>query len=114
MGCKPATVPLPKGTKFCNNEGGLFYEPQRYRRLIGRLLYLGFTRPNISYATQHLSQYVQAPRESHWQGVLHVLRYLKGCPSLGLFFPSINSLQLIVYCDRDWGSCIDTRKCLSV
>lgn len=42
-----------------------------------------------------------------------MLRYLKGCPSLGLFFPSTNSLQLTAYCDSDWGSCLETRRCLT-
>lgn len=89
-GCKSVSIPLPKGATFYSSKGTLMTDPQRYRRLIGRLLYLGFTRPNIFYATQQLSQYVQAHRDTHWEGALHILKYLKGCPSLGLFFPSVN------------------------
>lgn len=111
--CKSASSPLPKGTKFCSSEGKLLYEPQQYRRLIGRLLYLGFTRSDISYATQQLSQFVQTPREIHWHEALHVLRYLKGFPFLGLFFPSMNTLVLTAYLDSDWGSCVETRRCLT-
>lgn len=92
LGCKPATSPLPKGIKFCSTDGELLAEPQRYKRMVGKLLYLSFTRPDISCATQQLSQFIQAPRDSHWQGALHVLRYLKGCPSKGLFFPSEKTL----------------------
>lgn len=99
LGCKPISTPLPKGTRFCSGEGELLSDPQRYRRVIGRLLYLGFTRPDISYATQQLNQYVQAPRDTHWAGVIHILKYVKGCPSLGLLFPSTNSLQLTAYYD---------------
>lgn len=55
VGCKPAATPLPKGVKFSSNQGELIADPQQYRSLIGRLLYLGFTRPDISYATQQLS-----------------------------------------------------------
>lgn len=113
FGCKPISTLLPKGTKFCSNEGELMTEPQKYRRLIGRLLYLGFTRLDIAFVTQQLSQYVQAPRETHWLGALHLLRYVKGSPSLGLCFSSKNSLQLTTYSDSDWGSCIDTRRCLT-
>lgn len=44
---------------------------------IGRLLYLSITRPNIAFPVQHLSQFIQAPRISHWQAVVQILRYLK-------------------------------------
>lgn len=113
LGCKSVLTPLPKGVRFCSSEGTLLADPQRYRRLIGRLLYLGFTRPDISFATQQLSQYVQAPRDSHWEAVIHILKYLKRCPSLGLFFPSKNSLVLRAFCDADWESRVDTRRCLT-
>lgn len=111
--CKPALTPLPKGLKLCSSEGELLTDVYSYRRLIGRLLYLGLTRPDIAYATQQLSQYVQEPRDTHWQAAVHVLRYLKGNPSLGLFFSSDNALKLVAYTDSDWGSCLDTRRCLT-
>lgn len=98
---KPALTPLQKGVNFSKDEGELLEDPHMYRRLIRRLLYLGFTRLDLAYATQQLSQYVQAPRTSHWNGELHVLKYLKGCPSLGLFFPSNNTLNVKGYCDVD-------------
>ena len=79
--------------------------PEPYRRVIGRLLYLTLTRPDISYAVQHLSQFLQQPTDLHYQAALHVLRYLKGTPNKGLFYPSHNDLQLYAYSDADWGSC---------
>lgn len=113
LGCQPASTPLPKGTRLSSSEGKPMIDSQQYRRPIGILLYLGFTRPDIAYAIQQLIQYVQAPRDNHWQAAIHVLKYLKGCPSLGLYFLSNNSLQLKAYTDADWSSCVDTRRCLT-
>lgn len=66
----------------------------RYRRLIGRLLYLTITRPNITFAVNCLSQFVQAPKVHHLQVVHHLPRYIKSCPGIGLFIPSYSSTQL--------------------
>ncbi|KAL0299213.1 UNVERIFIED_CONTAM: Retrovirus-related Pol polyprotein from transposon RE2 [Sesamum radiatum] len=80
---KTCTTPLPSGLKFSANEGALLQEPDRYRRLIGKFLYLGFTRPDISFA---------------------------GSSSMALFFPSHNSLQLSAFSDADWATCVDSRR----
>lgn len=73
--------------------------PNKYKRLVGRLLYLNFTRPDITHAVQKLSQFVGSPRQDHWTTTMHVLRYLKGSPSKGILFPITNSLQPTAYCD---------------
>ncbi|KAL2232730.1 UNVERIFIED_CONTAM: hypothetical protein Sindi_1453000 [Sesamum indicum] len=94
LDAKPSPTPLPSGVKLVVEDGLLLSDPGTYRRLIGRLLYLGFTRLDISFAVQQLNQFLQAPRTSHWSVALHVLRYLKGMSSIGLFFPSSGSGQL--------------------
>ena len=104
-GAKPAKFPLPRGLKLTSDTGLVLENPEPYRRIIGRLLYLTLTRPDISYAVQHLSQFLQHPTDLHYQVALHVLRYLKGTPNKGLFYPRLNSLQLYAYSDADWGSC---------
>ncbi|KAL2247811.1 UNVERIFIED_CONTAM: Retrovirus-related Pol polyprotein from transposon RE2 [Sesamum indicum] len=106
---KPVATPLPSGIKLHSTSGAPLADPERYRRLVGRLLYLCFTRPDISHSVQQLSQFIQTPCQSHWRAVLHLVRYLSSCPDLGLFFPSSNSLQLQVFCDADWGACLDSR-----
>ncbi|KAK4401993.1 Retrovirus-related Pol polyprotein from transposon RE1 [Sesamum angolense] len=80
------------------------------QNVVVRLLYLGFTRPDISYSVQQLSQFLQHPTDQHLCATLHVVRYLKGSPHTGLFFPSSNSFQLVAYTDADWASCVDTRR----
>ncbi|KAL0451508.1 UNVERIFIED_CONTAM: Retrovirus-related Pol polyprotein from transposon RE2 [Sesamum latifolium] len=93
----------------CPRIGALLLQPDSYRRLVGRLLYLEFTRLDISHPVQQLSQFLNNPCEDHWNAALHVVRYLKGCPSKGLFLPSDNSLALQAYYDADWASCTDSR-----
>ncbi|KAL0380932.1 UNVERIFIED_CONTAM: hypothetical protein Sangu_0157500, partial [Sesamum angustifolium] len=99
--------------KFSQNAGALLASPDRYRHLVGRLLYLGFTCPNISFAVQQLSTYLQSPCSSHWDAELHVLRYLKGTPSSGLFFLSVNDFQLSAFFVAAWVSCVDSRRSIT-
>ncbi|KAL0362396.1 UNVERIFIED_CONTAM: Retrovirus-related Pol polyprotein from transposon RE2 [Sesamum calycinum] len=93
------STPFPSSMHLNNEEGALLHSPDRYRPLVGRLLYLGFTRPDLSFPVQQLSQFMQHPRTSHWDAALHVLSYLKGTCTLGLFFPSQSSLHLSAYSD---------------
>ncbi|KAL0440589.1 UNVERIFIED_CONTAM: Retrovirus-related Pol polyprotein from transposon RE2 [Sesamum latifolium] len=106
---KPAATPLPTGIKFAASSGSVLGSPDRYRRLIGRLLYLGFSRPDISFPVQQLSQFIQHPREPHWDAAIHLVQYLKGTSSLGLFFAVDSPLTLSAFSDSDWASCFDTR-----
>ena len=79
--------------------------PEAYRRVIGRLLYVTLTRPDISYAVQHLSEFLQQPNDLHYQAAMHVLRYLKWTPNKGLFFSKTNNFQITAYSNADWGTC---------
>ena len=84
-----------------------------YRRLVGRLIYLTVTRPDISYSVQVLSQFLAKPRIDHLNAAYKVVRYLKQSPGQGIFF-SINSVPtLTAFCDSDWGGCHQTRHSLT-
>jgi hypothetical protein len=63
-----------------------------YRHIVGSLVYLGVTRPGISYFVHILSQFISAPTQIHYSHLLHVLRYLRGTISRRLFFPCSSSL----------------------
>lgn len=80
-------------------------------RLVGHLLYLGFTRP-ITYGVQQLSQHLQHPRHIHWNNALHLVKYLKGTISQSPFYPAQNSLTFQAFCDADWASRSETRNSL--
>lgn len=113
IGSKSVDTPLPRGLKLIASKDKLLSEPNKYKRLIGRLLYLNFTRSDITYAVQQLSQFVGSPCQQQWDAAIHVLRYLKGCPSKGPYLPANNSLQPVVYCDAGWVACPDTRRSLT-
>ncbi|CAL1381347.1 unnamed protein product [Linum trigynum] len=81
-----------------------------YRRLVGRLLYLTMTRPDITYVVNVLSQAMQAPTKAHEVTTIRILRYLKSTPGHGLFFPASTSLSHTAYCDADWSGCPLTRR----
>lgn len=74
MGCKAASTPLPKNSKTNNEDGELLRYPRSNSKIVGKLLYLGFTRPDLAFVTQQLSQFVQSPRTTHWKYALLVLR----------------------------------------
>ena len=109
LACKPANTPMDHSVKLRQNDGAPFQDVSTYRRLVGQLLYLTTTRPDISFAVTHLSQFLHQPMESHFKAATRILRYLKGSPGKGLFFPSNSSLQLKGFSDSDWASCPDMR-----
>ncbi|XP_071694753.1 uncharacterized mitochondrial protein AtMg00810-like [Rutidosis leptorrhynchoides] len=110
---KPTLTPLPQYLKLSLNKGVPLKEPDKYRRLVGKLLYLSMTRPDISYAVQHLSQFISDPKDLHMQAATYLLRYLKGSVSKGLFYPVQPQFKIAGFSDADWASCLMTRKSLT-
>lgn len=113
LGSRPSPTPLEQNHQLALNDGPLLSDPKPYRRLVGRLLYLLHTRPELSYSVHVLSQFMQAPREAHWAAALRVVRFLKGSPGQGIFLNADKDLSLTVYCDSDWSTCPLTRRSLS-
>ncbi|KAL5562467.1 hypothetical protein UlMin_032214 [Ulmus minor] len=110
LGCKPAITPMEVNTRLSISDEADLPDVGMYRRLIGKLLYLTLTRPDISYAVGQLSQFLSTPKASHLQAAQRVLRYLKAVPGQGLFFPSSSKLQLTAFADSDWARCPDSRR----
>ena len=76
--------------------------PSLYRRLVGNLVYLTVTRPDISYTVHQVSQYLSAPRSTHYTSVLRIIRYLKGTLFHGLFYSAQSPLILRAISDANW------------
>jgi len=110
----PATTPMAQTSRLQHT--GQLLDPDEassYRRLIGRLIYLTNTRPDISLSVNNLSQFVAAPTLFHKQVAFRVLRYLKNSPGNGLFFSINTPIELKAYSDSDWATCPDTHKSIT-
>lgn len=105
--------PLPQGLKLQFIPVDVLPEPSVYRKLIGRLLYLSLTRPDLSFGIQHLSQFVANLGTFHMTAALHILKYLAQTSSYGLFYPHQQNTSLIAFTDADWTNCLHTRKSIS-
>jgi len=106
-------TPMELNVYLRATDGEPLTDPTRYRHLVGSLVYLGVTRPDISYAVHILSQFVSAPTHIHYSHLLRVLRYLRGTISRRLFFPRSSSLRLHAYSDATWASDSTDRRSLS-
>ena len=81
----------------------------QFRQLIGSLLYLVHTRPDICYVVSVLSQFMSSPKHIHWIVAKHVLRYLKGTQDYGLQYTSGGGVLLHGFSDSDWASVQDRK-----
>ncbi|XP_070037097.1 uncharacterized mitochondrial protein AtMg00810-like [Nicotiana tomentosiformis] len=82
----------------------------KYQKLIGRLMYVTTTRLDINYAVQTLSQFMQAPKKSHWEDATRLARYLKGTVGQGIWLQATEASELTCWCDSDLASCPNTRR----
>ncbi|GKC38119.1 uncharacterized mitochondrial protein-like protein [Tanacetum coccineum] len=99
---KPSHIPIDPNIKLNDTGGDPLPDASPYRALVGKLLYLTITRPDLSYATYCLSQSSHSPKTPHFDALIKVLGYIKLCPGKGLHFPTHSILQLKAYCDSDW------------
>ncbi|XP_015958588.1 secreted RxLR effector protein 161-like [Arachis duranensis] len=108
--CKLASTPMDYSTKLSKTEGVPLSDSTEYRRLVGKLLYLTNTRPDISFAIRKLSQYLDHPTTSHLSAVHRILRYIKASPAIGIMFSATSDLCVTGFADSDWAACSDSRR----
>ncbi|XP_026450770.1 uncharacterized protein LOC113350882 [Papaver somniferum] len=113
LGAKPAEFPMETNHQLALAKGNVFDDVEKYRRLVGHLIYLSVTRPDLSYSLHILSQFMQQPRMEHWEAALRVVRYLKKSPGQGILSCSDSGLNLKGWFDSDWVSCPLTRRSLT-
>ncbi|TYK04502.1 Cysteine-rich RLK (receptor-like protein kinase) 8 [Cucumis melo var. makuwa] len=113
LGCRPADTPIEFNCKLGNSDDQVPVDKEQYQRLVGKLIYLSHTRPDISFAVSVVSQFMQAPYEKHMEAVNRILRYLKNTPGKGLMFRKTNRKTIEAYTDSDWAGSVIDRKSTS-
>ncbi|GJU60881.1 ribonuclease H-like domain-containing protein [Tanacetum coccineum] len=110
---KPSATPLEQSLSITNKPtdiDNVLDNIIEYQKLIGKLIYLTHTRPDISYYVHCLSQFMHKPLRSHLRISLRVLRYLKGNPGKGVHIVRQPKASLEAFVDADWAKCLITRK----
>ncbi|CAM8993362.1 unnamed protein product [Rhodiola kirilowii] len=111
--CKPAKTPMNLKHQLSLSTEPLLSDALPYRKLVGKLIYMSITRPDLAYPIHILSQYMQSPMEEHMRAALRLLRYIKNAPAQGILFSAVSSLQLQAFCDADWVACPITRRSIT-
>jgi hypothetical protein len=113
LDCRTKSVPLDPGMKLRKDDGDPLPPDNRYRELVGGLLYLSTTvRPDISHVSGLLGRFCANPTTSHWSAGMHVLRYLAGTKSLGLTWTKGQG-GLVGFVDSDFAGDLDGHKSTS-
>ena len=99
--CKPVDTPIVQNHKLGIYPNQKPTDKGRYQRLVGKLIYLSHTRPDIAYAVSVVSQFMHCPSEEHMEAVIRILRYLKSSPRKGLMFSKNDHVRVDGYIDAD-------------
>ena len=99
IGCKPVETPMDTSAKFGAQPSGCPMDKGRYHRLVGKLIYLSHTRPDISFVVSVVSQFMNNLVEKHMEVVYWILRYLKLALGQGLFFKKIGKRSMEIFTD---------------
>ena len=100
--CKPADTPIDMNQKLGMIVEGTPVNVEQYQRLVGRLIYLAHTSPDIAFAVSLVSQFMHHPYEEHLEAAYQILRYLKSFPGKGLFFKKSDIRTVEAFTDADW------------
>ncbi|XP_058745985.1 uncharacterized mitochondrial protein AtMg00810-like [Vicia villosa] len=111
-GCRPADTPMDPNVKLWG-EGSVPVDTGRYQRLVGKLIYLSHTRPDIAFSVSVVSQFMYSLYEEHLEAVYRILRYLKGKPGKGLHFKKTSERNVSIFTDADWAGSVTDRRSTS-
>ncbi|GKA10047.1 retrovirus-related pol polyprotein from transposon TNT 1-94 [Tanacetum coccineum] len=111
--CDPVDTPMVEKSKLDEDKEGKAVDPSHYRGMIGTLLYLTASRPDLQFAICMCARYQARPTEKHLNAVKRIFRYLKGTVNRGLWYPKDSSIALTAFADADHAGCQDTRRSTS-
>lgn len=111
--CKEMSTPMNQKEKLVKEDGAAKVDEAEFRSLIGCLMYLTATRPDILNAVSILSRFMHCPNETHMRAAKRVIRYIKGTWNYGVKFLKHREFKLTGFSDSDWGGSIDDMKSTS-
>ncbi|KAD3067893.1 hypothetical protein E3N88_35773 [Mikania micrantha] len=111
--CKQCSNPMSSTTQLDADLKGKSVDETLYRCMIGSLMYLTASRPDIMFATCVCARFQAAPKESHLIAVKRIFRYLQGTQSLGIWYSTGHSCKLVAFSDSDYAGCKLSRKSTS-
>ncbi|XP_058761096.1 secreted RxLR effector protein 161-like [Vicia villosa] len=105
--------PIVPGSKIHKDEEGVKVNITLYKQLVGSMMYVTATRPDVMYAISLISRYMFMPTELHFAAAKRILRYLKGTIEYGLFYRRGGNRELVGFTDSDYAGCVEDRKSTS-
>lgn len=113
LNCKPVATPMAMNEKFSKYDGASKADATIFRSLVGSLIYLTNTRPDIVHAVSIISRFMSDPSNLHFCAAKRILRYIKGTKNFGINYAKEENCSLIGYTDSDWAGSVDDRKSTS-
>ena len=111
--CKPMVTPMASNLKLLCDASSETVDATMYRQMIGSLMYLTNTRPDICFVVKTLSHFLTDSRHVHLIAVKHILRYLKVIVDYGLKYGANQNINLEGYVNSDWAGSASDRKSTS-
>ncbi|GJR16117.1 putative RNA-directed DNA polymerase [Tanacetum coccineum] len=111
--CNSMKNPIVPGCKLVKDDGSGFVDATLYKQMVGCMMYLSATRPDLMFVISLLSRYMANPTEQHMAAMKRVLRYIKGILELGIFYKRGGSKSLVAYSDSDYACDLDSRRSTS-
>ncbi|GJT63896.1 retrovirus-related pol polyprotein from transposon TNT 1-94 [Tanacetum coccineum] len=109
----PVDTPMVEKSKLDEDTQGKAVDPTHYRGMVGTLMYLTASRPDLTFVVCMCARYQAKPTEKHLHAVKRIFKYLRGTVNRGLWYPKDSSIALTAYADADHAGCQDTRRSTS-
>ncbi|XP_021986165.1 uncharacterized mitochondrial protein AtMg00810-like [Helianthus annuus] len=111
--CNVEDIPMIVNDKLQIDDQAYKANEVAYRSLVGGLIYLTHSRPDLAYSVSIVSRFMQVPSKIHWGAERRILRYVACTTGFGIWYNKGAKIELVGYTDSDWASCIDDRKSIS-
>ncbi|XP_059068180.1 secreted RxLR effector protein 161-like [Cryptomeria japonica] len=110
MPCTTVATLVALGEKLTKADASSNVDTTKYKSLVGSLMYLTTTRPDIIYVVSLISRFMRDLHESHWRAVKRILRYVSGTHNFGIHYSPTDKFELVGYTNFDWAGLVDDKK----